>query len=59
MSYGAHENLKLLLRYGFALKGNEEAIVAFDAMDLVEGCAAARPSISRRGRMIFSSTYYY
>ena len=44
LSYGARDNLKLLLQYGFALCDNDDALIIFDVADLVDGCVAALPS---------------
>ena len=41
--YGERANLELLLHYGFALRDNAFARVGFDALDLLDGCVAARP----------------
>lgn len=43
--YGNRSNLELLLHYGFAVPDNDVGVVGFDAVDVVEACAAARPAV--------------
>ena len=44
ISYSDHrDNLKMLMTYGFCIPGNPQQVVTFDAQDLLEACAAARP----------------
>jgi hypothetical protein len=42
-TYGACDNLKLLLQYGFCLPSNPEAVVLFDVRDLIDASEAALP----------------
>ena len=45
ISYGeARDNLKMLMTYGFCAPQNPDALVFFDAQDLLHACSLARPA---------------
>ena len=49
ISYSDHrDNLKMLMTYGFCIPGNPQQVVTFDAQDLLQACAAARPQYFTR-----------